>query len=477
MAITAPVRIRIVRQAKVRIRAIPRLVPKDGDPGTAATIEIGSVTTLPAGSPATVVNAGTENAAEFQFGIPEGGKGDPGNAATVAVGTVSAVASSEPPTVTNSGTENAAVLDFEIPAGGQGDPGDAATITVGTVTTVNPGDPATVTNVGTSAAAVFNFEIPKGEDGTGNGTVTSIAISVPTGLEVSGSPITTSGTFAITFASGYSIPTNTKQGQWDTAYGWGNHASAGYLTTSAAAAAYQPLDSDLTTLAGLTATTNNFIVSVSSAWASRTPAQVRTTLGLVVGTDVQAYSAALDSWAGVTRASGFDTFAATPSSANLAALVTNETGSGALVFGTSPTLVTPALGTPSTLTLTNATGLPAAGTVGTAATLSDENQALTGGATVTSKSLGTTSSGTRTLDLGDCPLQHYTNNGAHTLAPGSVNSSALIDITNGASAGAITTSGWTKVAGDAFTTTNGHKFRCHCSVGNGGSLLIVQALQ
>ena len=52
------------------------------------------------------------------------------------------------------------------------------------------------------------------------------------------------------------------------------------------------------------------------------------------------------------------TFLATPSSANLAAAVTDETGSGALVFATSPTLVTPALGTPSTLVLTNATGLP-----------------------------------------------------------------------------------------------------------------------
>ena len=52
------------------------------------------------------------------------------------------------------------------------------------------------------------------------------------------------------------------------------------------------------------------------------------------------------------------TFLATPSSANLAAAVTNETGSGALVFATSPTLVTPALGTPSSGTLTSCTGLP-----------------------------------------------------------------------------------------------------------------------
>jgi hypothetical protein len=56
--------------------------------------------------------------------------------------------------------------------------------------------------------------------------------------------------------------------------------------------------------------------------------------------------------------SGVATFLATPSSANLAAAVTDETGSGALVFATSPTLVTPILGTPQSATLTNATGLP-----------------------------------------------------------------------------------------------------------------------
>lgn len=57
-------------------------------------------------------------------------------------------------------------------------------------------------------------------------------------------------------------------------------------------------------------------------------------------------------------ASGVATFLTNPTSANLAAAVTNETGSGALVFATSPTLVTPALGTPSSGTLTSCTGLP-----------------------------------------------------------------------------------------------------------------------
>jgi hypothetical protein len=50
-------------------------------------------------------------------------------------------------------------------------------------------------------------------------------------------------------------------------------------------------------------------------------------------------------------------FAAT-TSAQLAGVITNETGTGSLVFATSPTLVTPALGTPSSGTLTNCTGLP-----------------------------------------------------------------------------------------------------------------------
>ena len=54
--------------------------------------------------------------------------------------------------------------------------------------------------------------------GGGTGTVTSVNMTVPTGLVVSGNPITTSGTLAVTFDAGYSIPTTAKQTQWDTAY-------------------------------------------------------------------------------------------------------------------------------------------------------------------------------------------------------------------------------------------------------------------
>jgi hypothetical protein len=50
------------------------------------------------------------------------------------------------------------------------------------------------------------------------GTVTSVAMSVPTGLSISGSPITTLGTLELTLAAGYSIPTTSSQSNWDTAY-------------------------------------------------------------------------------------------------------------------------------------------------------------------------------------------------------------------------------------------------------------------
>lgn len=52
---------------------------------------------------------------------------------------------------------------------------------------------------------------------------------------------------------------------------------------------------------------------------------------------------------------GIGTWLATPSSANLAAAITDETGSGLSVFGTSPTLVTPILGTPTSGNLANCT--------------------------------------------------------------------------------------------------------------------------
>jgi len=53
---------------------------------------------------------------------------------------------------------------------------------------------------------------------TTSGTVTSVAMTMPLGLSVSGSPITSSGTFGVTLTAGYVIPTTTSTSQWDSAY-------------------------------------------------------------------------------------------------------------------------------------------------------------------------------------------------------------------------------------------------------------------
>jgi len=74
---------------------------------------------------------------------------------------------------------------------------------------------------------------------------------------------------------------------------------------------------------------------------------------------------------------GVATFLGTPSSANLASAVTDETGSGALVFANSPTLVTPALGTPSALVGTNITGTASGLTAGNVTTNANLTGAIT----------------------------------------------------------------------------------------------------
>ena len=56
-----------------------------------------------------------------------------------------------------------------------------------------------------------------GVSGGGSGSVTSVAMTVPTGFSINGTPITSSGTLALSFDTGYSLPTTAKQDAWDDA--------------------------------------------------------------------------------------------------------------------------------------------------------------------------------------------------------------------------------------------------------------------
>ena len=90
-----------------------------------------------------------------------------------------------------------------------------------------------ITSPQNGQALVYNSTLQKWVAGTpSGGTVTSIGMTVPTGLSVTPATITASGTFAITLASGYTIPTSSDITKGVTAYGWGNHANAGYATQS-----------------------------------------------------------------------------------------------------------------------------------------------------------------------------------------------------------------------------------------------------
>lgn len=190
-----------------------------------------------------------------------------------------------------------------------------------------------------------------------------------------------------------------------------------YLTTGAAAAAYQPLDGDLTTIAGLTATTDNFIVSASSAWASRTPTQVKATLGATtVGNNIFTLTNpsaitfirvnADNSVTARSAANFLSDIGAQPAgtyltSANIVATITNgvttnapsedavfdalalkanlasPTFTGTVTLPASQVLVTPVLGTPTSGVLTNCTGTAAGLTAGSVTT----NANLTGDVT------------------------------------------------------------------------------------------------
>jgi hypothetical protein len=166
---------------------------------------------------------------------------------------------------------------------------------------------------------------------------------------------------------------------------------------------------------------------------------------------------------------GVATFLTTPSSANLAATVTDETGTGALVFATSPILVTPILGTPTSGTLTNATGLPVSTGI---------SGLGTGVATFLATPTSANLAATVTDETGTGALVFATSPTLVTPALGTPASGVMTNVTGtaaGLTAGNVTTNanltGMVTSIGNATTVvTNANLTGAVTSVGNATSL-------
>ena len=146
-------------------------------------------------------------------------------------------------------------------------------------------------------------------------------------------------------------------------------------------------------------------------------------------------------------------FLAVPSSANLRAAVTDETGTGSLVFATSPTLVAPALGTPTALVGTNITGIAAGLTAGNVTTNANLTGAITSVGNATS--LGSFTSANLAAALTD-----ETGSGALVFATGPTFNNINGSIQSLSGPGAVNLTTYTTAftstgTGDALTLANG----------------------
>ena len=152
-----------------------------GADGITPTLKVGTVTTLAAGSNATVTMSKNNNEYTLNFGIPKGNKGDIGASGgsgettvvnpTITIGTVT---NGDTASATITGDSPNYTLNLVLPKGDKGDKGDAGakgadgitpTIAVGTTTTGEAGTNAGVTMSKSGTTYTFNFTIPKGAKG------------------------------------------------------------------------------------------------------------------------------------------------------------------------------------------------------------------------------------------------------------------------------------------------------------------------
>jgi hypothetical protein len=184
-------------------------------------------------------------------------------------------------------TATQTALDAKATAGAIGSAG--LTMTAGVLgRDAGTGAPVVLT-LGSGLSIVAGALTASGGGGGGSGTVTSVSMSVPTGLSVAGSPITTSGTLALTFAAGYSLPLTATQANWDAA-------------AALAATAVQP--------AGLTSyvQTSDARLSDSREWSATTISQAEAEAGTATTrrafTAVRVFQAAAAWWAATATATG-----------------------------------------------------------------------------------------------------------------------------------------------------------------------------
>jgi hypothetical protein len=380
------IHIHIERECPVRVITVEPTGAR-GAAGTSATVAVGTTTTLAPGSSATVVNAGTSSAAVFNFGIPTGATGATGasggsttawryraktnatsgypgngyllwNNATQLSATNILVSHLD-----DEGTDVELLLSFfaqdqKIFIQNRDDSSQnqvweitgTPTVTGANTSTAYYTFPVTLVSsaggefnnnhsilFGSIAAAVNAVTSATTSDGTASLNISNLTLSqaITSGLQTK-----------MTFTAN---PTTVGDGQqiiWQW-YNGGSPITTAAITTEATGSTSDKLlfktsyGGSVGTSLDLTYTVATFSGSISSLGESYRSTSTFTYAAGVAATHRTALG--LTTLATTTPAANVATFLETPSSANLAAAVTDETGSGSLVFGTSPTLTTPTI--------------------------------------------------------------------------------------------------------------------------------------